>query len=231
MNNTVCNVGNLNATKTKTKNPNCVKYKELNFNLQQLTKLKEDPCFLKERTKQSLAVGNYNLSNFNTCDCNINQVIKRATDNPVITFKDGYGISECNINNDSSLRVGKTKKFPKCPDQLFERPIITVPYMGRGSGNSQVEHQIQQGEQTREKRECNVLSGVTIENYFTPLIGVVEDNIQKPSNLIQEVNDKKWIRGGIPSRQIVKDIDYLERCSDSLNNKSTIINQKGYLHR
>ena len=228
------NTGNIDKSKYgkyANNNQNCVNYDEVNFNLQQLTKLQEDPCFLKERTKQSLAIGNYNLSNFNTCDCNINQVITRATENPAITFRDGYGISECNVNNDSALRVGRTRKFPKCPDQLFERPIATIPYMGRGSGNSQIEHQILQGEQTREKRQCNVLSGVTIENYFTPLIDVVESNIQKPSNLIQEENDKKWIRGGIPSRQIVKDIDYLQRCSDSLDNKAQVVNQKGYLQR
>ena len=103
--------------------------------------------------------------------------------------------------------------------------------MGRGSGNSEIEHQVLQGEQTREKRECNVLSGVTIENFFTPLIDIVEENVQKPENLIQEDNDKKWIRGGIPSRQIVKDIDYLQRCSDNLNNKELLVNRKGYLSK
>ena len=103
--------------------------------------------------------------------------------------------------------------------------------MGRGAGNSEIESQVIQGEQTRSKRECNVLSGVTIENYFTPLLDILEENIQKPENLIQEDNDKKWIRGGIPSRQIVKDIDYLQRCSDTMNNKAMVINRKGYLHK
>lgn len=212
-------------------NGNCINYQDKEFHLQELTSLNEDQCFLKERTQQSVSVGNYNLSNFNTCDCNINQVVKRATDNPAIVFRDGYGISECNVNNDSELRIGKTRKFPKCPDQLFTRPIITVPFMGRGSGNAEIEHQVIQGEQTREKRECNVLSGVTIENFFTPLIDSVEENIQKPENLIQEDNDKRWIRGGIPSRQIVKDIDYLQRCADNLENKELLVGRKGYLSK
>ena len=103
--------------------------------------------------------------------------------------------------------------------------------MGRGSGNSQIEYQVLQGEQTREKRECNVLSGVNIENYFTPLIDPIQNTIQNPENLIEEASDPTWIRGGVPSRQIVKDIDYLQRCSDTLNNKKLLVENKGYLNR
>ena len=101
----------------------------------------------------------------------------------------------------------------------------------RALDNLEIEYQIIQGDQTRDKRECNVLSGVTIENYFDPLIESVESTIQNPENLIEEAADSKWIRGGTPTRQIVKDIDYLQRCSDSLENKAVVLNRKGYLQK
>ena len=231
VNNNSKNSNNAFKTNMMNNSQNCVNFNSGEFKLQGLSGLKEDQCFLRERMKQSVGTGNYMLSNFHACDCNVNDVINTATQNPAITFRDGYGISECNVNNDSALRVGRTKKFPKCPDQLFERPIGSIPFMGRGSGNSEIEYQIIQGDQTRDKRECNVLSGVTIENYFDPLIESVESTIQNPENLIEEAADSKWIRGGTPTRQIVKDIDYLQRCSDSLENKAVVLNRKGYLQK
>ena len=69
----------------------------------------------------------------------MNDVINTAAENPYMVFKDGYGVSDCNINDSNKLRIGKVRKYPKCNNQLFERPYLTVPYMGRGSGNSEIE--------------------------------------------------------------------------------------------
>lgn len=211
------------------RNNNCINYNNLpGFDVNNLTNINDDSCFQTERTIQSTGTGNYTLSNFNVCDCNMNQVVDTATENPCINFRDGYGVSECNIKRDSQLRVGRTKRFPKCPDQLFTRPFGSIPYMGRGSGNSNLEYKLVTGAETREKKQCNE-SNVDIDNYFTPLVDSLRNEIQNPKNLVQEVNDNKWIRGGVPTRQIVKDIDYLERCSDTLENKKKLANQKRYL--
>ena len=182
------------------------------------TSLNSDLCYRTEHTKQSVGPANYMLSNFYHCDCDMNDVINTATDNPYMVFKDGYGVSECNINDSNNLRIGKVRKYPKCNNQLFERPYLTVPYMGRGSGNSEIETKLLPGEDTNQKRQCNTLSGITIDNYFTPLVKNLKDNVQEPNNLIQEVVDKNWTRGGVPSRQFVKDIDYLERCGHRIQN-------------
>ena len=217
-------------------NPNCISYKDMKVNFNDLTGLDDDECLQTEKTRQSIGPGDYKLSNYNYCDCDMSKIINNATDNPTITFKDGFGISECNVNKSSELRIGKTKKYPRCPNQLFTRPYLTVPYMGRGSGNSFVESNLITGEDTSEKRQCNTLAGVTIDNFFTPLVPNLKDNIQNPNNLIQEINTQKWVgnvhpRGGIPSRQIVKDIDYLQRCGDSLEMKKVLINKKNYLNK
>ena len=193
-------------------NTNCVKFNGFKGPLQQKTKLNEDKCYELETTKQSTFPGNYMVSNYNVCDCEMDKVVDFATENPYMTFRDGYGVSECNIDESSRLRVGKSRKNPKCKSQLFHRPYLSVPYMGRGSGDSDVESKLKPGEDTYQKKQCNVLAGVSIDNYFMPLVQNLQDNVQNPDNLIQENADKKWTRGGVPSRQIVKDIDYLERC-------------------
>ena len=87
------------------------------------------------------------------------------------------------------LRIGQTRKNPKCPVQLFTRPYATVPYMGRGSGNSYVESQLRPGEATAEKKQCNTLAGITIPNVdpnAMPMIDHIRNSIQNILNEILE---------------------------------------------
>ena len=197
-------------------NPNCIDFNGWEGPLNGQNQLINDKCYESEITKQSISPGKYITSNFHPCDCKNDKLIEFATNNPYMKFRDGYGISECNVDESSRLRNGKTRKNPKCKSQLFHRPYLTVPYMGRGSGDTKVESQLLPAEDTSQSRPCNVLSGVTIDNYFMPLVKNLEDNIQNPKYLIQEDSDKRWVRGGIPTRQIVKNVDYLERCGRNL---------------
>ena len=51
------------------------------------------------------------VGNFYHCDCDMNDVINTATENPYMVFKDGYGVSDCNINDSNKLRIWKSKKI------------------------------------------------------------------------------------------------------------------------
>ena len=186
-----------------------------NMDLHNLTSLDNDSCQLTFREKQSESPGIYSLNQYRECECGIPKVIETASANPEVQFRDGYGVSECYVDDDSELRVGQTKKNPKCPIQLFTRPYATVPYMGRGSGDSYLESQIRVGEDTAEKKQCNTLAGVNIKNIdpnHMPMIDHLKYNIQNPVHIVPEVALDGWVRGGAPSRQIVKDIEYLEKC-------------------
>ena len=115
----------------------------------------------------------------------------------------------------SQSSVLTKRKNPKCPIQLFTRPYATVPYMGRGSGNSYVESQLRPGEATGERKQCNTLAGITIPNVdpnAMPMIDHIRNSIQDPRHLITEEALQGWVRGGAPSRQIVRDIEYMEKC-------------------
>tara|TARA_B100000795_G_C22803805_1_gene443521 strand:- start:187 stop:852 length:666 start_codon:yes stop_codon:yes gene_type:complete len=186
-----------------------------NMDLNNLSSLRNDSCHITFKDKQSESPGIYNLNQYRECDCGIPKVIETASSNPEVQFRDGYGVSECFIDDDTELRVGQTKKNPKCPIQLFTRPYSTVPYMGRGSGDSNVESQLRPGESTGEKRQCNTLAGVTISNLdpnSMPMIDHIRNSIQDPKHLITEEALNGWVRGGAPSRQIVRDIEYMEKC-------------------
>ena len=77
------------------------------------------------------------------------------------------------------------------------------------------------GETTLESRPCNTLSGVTIPHQFTPLIPHLSDNVQNEQHIVQEAVEDSWVRGGNPSRLVVRDIDYLERCGYQYMDKET----------
>jgi hypothetical protein len=130
-------------------------------------------------------------------------------------------VAPCVVDDSSKLRIGLQKRFPKCNQQLFERPYLTVPYMGKGELKVDQDSELKFSEDTKIKKSSNVLSGVTIPNYFTNLLPYLEYNIQNPIHLIQESVDPSWIRSGAPSRLIVRDSDYATRCGKSYMNKST----------
>lgn len=193
---------------------------EQKLNFRDFTKTHDDSCYVSEQAKQSMGPGKYSVSNHYHCDCRIPKVVEAATSSPQTYFKNGFGISGCIVDESSTLRFGKTKRYPKCPNQLFQRPFLTVPLMARGPGDAVLETQLLPGEQTKEKRQCNSLSGVSIDNFFTPMIDHLRLNVQDPSHIIPEHVQDGWIRGGSNTRLIVRDVDYLERCGYSYMNKT-----------
>tara|TARA_B100000123_G_scaffold272560_1_gene255892 strand:+ start:42 stop:740 length:699 start_codon:yes stop_codon:yes gene_type:complete len=205
---------NINSPKQYT---TCLR-REGTFDIQGLNRLNEDNCEKLFTTKQSESPGIYNLTQYRDCECGVPQVVETAVENPMIQFRDGYGVTECYMDESSELRIGKTKMNPKTPNQLFTRPYKTVPYMGRGSGDSFVESHLRSGEDTLIKKQCNTLAGINIPNIdpnHMPMIDHLKNNIQHPSHIIHDDALEGWVRGGAPSRQIVRDIEYLERCGSN----------------
>jgi hypothetical protein len=145
--------------------------------------------------------------------------MKNATDNVCVPFKNGNDVAPCVIDDSSKLRIGLQKKYPKCPQQLFERPYLTVPYMGKGVLMVDQDSELKFSEDTKVKRSGNTLSGVSVPNYFVPLVDHISANIQRDIHLIEETHG--WVRSGAPSRLIVRDSDYATRCNKAYMNKST----------
>jgi hypothetical protein len=188
--------------------------KVLPFKVHSKTKAYDDACYLDIQTGQSKGPGNYRLENLYSCECNIPDTVEVATSNHNMVWKDGYSTPNCAIDTSSVMRYGVTSnENPKCPQQLFHRPFKTTPYKGRGLGNIELETQLLPGENTVTTRPCNVLSGSsTLDRVMVPLVPHLKANVQNPENLIEEVAEDGWIRGGSPSRLVIRDVDYLQRC-------------------
>ncbi len=200
---------------------NCVNIeKPNNFNIQNQTRLTQDSCYLTEKEQISMGPGNYYNMNFYDCECNIPAVRELAVKQPEMTYNDGYGWSQCQIDKDSVFRNDPSRiTNPRLIQQLHERPYLTVPYMSRGGFDVPTESMLTLGtELTGSKRACNTLSGIYIDR-FVPQIPHIKENVQNPIHFIESDNDKTWIRGGEDSRSLIRNTDYLKKCGYEYNGK------------
>jgi len=199
------------------------------------TNLLDDVCSQTERNNQNIEASDYNVSNFASCDKNLISIINKATENKGVPLKDGFDVSPNKVNEHSKIRQGAYESRPKMTQQLFERPYKTVPYMGRGRVDNDIETKLQHSEITYRDNFVGFIEqqDKTFDNILTPLIKNVKDNVQKVDNLIEGVNDNRdffMIRGGVPSRQIVKELDYFSRSKDSDENKEYMRDKKYYMN-
>ncbi|MDA7573952.1 hypothetical protein N8751_01595 [bacterium] len=203
-------------------NPNCVDFsKNQSFGIQQLTRLREDNCYLDVHNESSSAPGEYSVSNHNDCVCEAINTKELSLQQPSTFYRDGYGWTSnngCNVDNDSKLRNARNLTNEGEINQLFTRPYLTTPYMGRGAGNVCDESNLRSAEDTYQNRQCNTLSGIYIDR-FVPQLACIKDNIQNPRHLIPEDNHESWVRGGQPSRQIIRNKDYLKKCGYKFDGK------------
>ena len=197
----------------------CMSYGNDNcFNLNSQTGINHDECYISNEEKNNMKINVYNLNNFKDCKCDPETTMKLSNDNLTTNISNGYGWSACNIEVDSKLRTDNLTNL-NCNQDLRHRPYPTVPYMGRGMGDTDVESVLRPGENTIQDKSCNNLAGISIDNYYTPMIQCLKDNIQNPVHIIPEMSDETWKRGGQDTRQIVRNSNYLKQCGYNYNGK------------
>jgi hypothetical protein len=203
-------------------NPNCVDFsKNKSFDIQQLTRLREDKCFINVFDKTTEKPGDYTISNHNDCECEAENTKDLSLQQPSTFYRDGYGWTSnngCNIDNDSKLRNARNLTNLNEINQLYARPYMTVPYMGRGIGNICDESNLRSSETTTHNKPCNNLAGIYIDR-FIPQLNCIKATVQNPKHLIPEDSDETWVRGGQPSRQIIRNKNYLKKCGYKFDGK------------
>ena len=188
------------------------------FNLFTKASLLSDRVAVDLDIIQSQGPGYYTMENMYGCGCELKDAREVQLSQPMINFEGGKGwIGEkgCLVDVDSKLREDKDQLTDKrYIRQLIERPHLTTANLVKGYYDVDVESVIRPGNSASDDKACNSLSGVTIGNYFTPMIPKLQDEVQNPVHIIPEDSMQSWVRGGLPSRQMQRNKDYLRRCQE-----------------
>ena len=183
-----------------------------NYTFDNMSRIGDDSCSLSQRNIQNTQSSNYALKSFFAQDCGMARPIEFATNQPNVFYNGSHqvGLGGCNIDANSDLLIGTINTHPKCRISLFERPFATVPYLGRGSSNPVLESHIQQGDSVTNKKSVNTTSEQSFIDYTNyPLIPSLQATVTNPANLVEGVAADGWIRGGLPSRELTRDKDYM----------------------
>lgn len=169
------------------------------------TRVRDDGCEVATKIQDSMGPGSYMTTNLTPAQMTAQRV---ELPNPTLLGREGYGFNNKAIDDDSKLRTNQTQEGRlRCPLHVQSRPFATVPYMGRGRLNADIESGLIYSEFARVERPCGTVTETFFDGQFTPLVPHLAKHIQNPANLIPEVAAQGFLRSGIPSRQFIRDLN------------------------
>jgi len=187
------------------------------FTFDNMSRIGSDICYQDQETIQNIQACNYTLQNYFADDCSMIKPISLATSQPGVMYNGPscVGSGGCVVDTSSKLLLGSLVTHPRCKIDLFQRPFVTVPFLGRGSVNPILESQIQQGELLTNKRSITNLPEKCYMKYTsTPLLSDIKDRVTNPAYCVEGVASEGWIRGGIPSRELTRDRESMKHNND-----------------
>ena len=168
----------------------------------EFTRLGADEGGLTQEVLQNAQFSDYVLKNYYAQECTMRKPIEFATSQVNVNYSaaggrgNQCGLGGCNIDENNALLFA-TQTHPRCRISLFQRPFVTIPYLGRGPGNCALESQLQQSTGYVNRKTINTSSEVSyipISNY--PLIPSIKETITNPQYLVED-----WQRGGASTRK------------------------------
>lgn len=170
--------------------------------------LSNDVTDQSQKNVYNTRFANYTLSNYfsqMTSDSHVNFAIQQ----PTLNFSGiarGDGLSANSVDIDTALLIKAQQERPLDKLQLFERPFMTVPYLGRGSVDPALEAQLLQGETVSDKKSVSTIMEKSFAPYsLYPLDKKMEDYVTDPKNSVEELALDGWTRGGMATRDMAGD--------------------------
>ena len=186
-----------------------------NLDLNNMADMHSDKKILNIEALQSLHTGLYNLENLRPSS--IENSVNVQTSQIGINLsggKDTVGEHGHLVKDSSYLRTIELTNKNNI-HQLNPRFTQTVPYI-KGFLDVDVETKLISSDNTLQKRTCNVLSGNSLLlNYFTPMIPKLKESIQDTNYIIPEDSLEIWKRGGVSTRQLLREYTYDKKCKDN----------------
>lgn len=165
------------------------------FIFNRLGNISDDNTDMTQRTLQNTHFSNLVLNNYFR-DKVSNEQINFVSKYPGLEYTGviGPGVGGALVDGESKLFFSIEQERPLEKLQLFARPFLTVPYLGRGSCDPTLESQLLQGEYVRSKK--SVYTSDVENSFYEP------NNYPGPVvvNSVEEVALGGWSRGGVDTR-------------------------------
>ena len=191
---------------------------ESGFNTFKEASLISDNLLVQLDNKQAQGPGNYHLDNQNSCECGLKEARSIQTSQPGIHLKGGVGWSGengCLVDTDSNLRQNtEILTNRRVINQLTTRLSSTTPNYSKGYYDVDTESIIRPGDFASDQKPCIGNTEASFGNYFTPMIPKLKTEVQDNKHIIPEDSKQDWVRGGLPTRQMIRNEDYLRRCQE-----------------
>ena len=152
-----------------------------------------------QRQLQSFKFADYMVSNYFS-ESLTNNTVQFASKFPTMTLNGltrGNGLNGVIVDANSQLTIGAEQERALEKLQLMQRPFATVPYLGRGSVNPDLESQLLQGESVFEKKGI----ATVMTQSFMPYIANPNSCSADSSFEVEEYALKGWVRGGMATRE------------------------------
>ena len=164
------------------------------FIFNRLGHISDDNTDMTQRTSQNTHFSNLVLTNYFR-DKVSSEHIDFVSKYPGMDYTGiiGPGVGGALIEGESKLLYSVKQERPLEKLQLFARPYLTIPYLGRGSCDPMLESQLLQGEYVRGKKSVTTIME---QNYATQTIFPLPEQI----NAVEEVALGGWNRGGADTR-------------------------------
>lgn len=170
-----------------------------------LTGLGEDKCYLSQNEIQNKGAFDYHVyAHGNSMDSSVNLALSNGLN--YTGGRNTTGIQGTNVHESNQLLLGSRGTHPHDKLSLRERDYLTIPYLGRGQHEVDVENTLMHGEaHVENKKSLFPASEASYLEYSnTPLIEDIEEKITNPKYLVEGTHNG-WIRGGLPSRELNRD--------------------------
>jgi hypothetical protein len=166
-----------------------------------LTDIRSSVVDQTQNAIQNDKYGLYQISNVFPSN-NSPEEVQFASEQPGFIMHN-YGKSPYVIDDESEVLFKNTqtgRDYEKI--QLFQRPFLTVPYLGRGAGDPTLESQLLQGESIENRKSLNPSTEKPYIDYSDyPLNTDLKSYINNPSNSVEELAMDGWVRGGTSARE------------------------------
>lgn len=162
-----------------------------------------------QQNLQNTRFSNHMLSSYFSESITPNE-IRFATSQPTIMMNglaNGDGLNGQIVDYDSELLIRTEQSRPLEKLSLNARPFVTIPYLGRGSCNPDIESQLLQGESVFEKKGVSTIMDKSFMDYS---LYPVNDDMQRHMSTAAHIPTEDaalngWVRGGVQTRALGAD--------------------------